>query len=125
MTLSDALWWTLALIGVSSIATPAANIALSAAVTHTVPDHLQGRVQTTCALLPALIGPLGPLAAGLLTDRASASLSLLVFGFLLVALAFFSTFGRGLHHIPDLRRRPEARPESPVPVARTPKPVRS
>ena len=82
--------------------------ALSAAETRVIPDALQGRVQSTSALLPALVSPLGPLAAGILTDRVPSPVTLLVFGTMLLAPASFSSAGRGLHHIPGLRHRGSA-----------------
>nr|WP_166682569.1 MFS transporter [Streptomyces sp. 846.5] len=57
---------TVRLIAGCSVLAPAANFAISATTLHTVPSHLQGRVQTACAILPGLITPFGPLIAGLL-----------------------------------------------------------
>lgn len=114
MAADDAIWWTLLLIAGSSVTAPAANIALAAAAAHTIPDHLQGRVRSTSALLPAVVTPLGPVAAGLLTDRLSAPAALLLFGGMLFVLACFSTLSRGLRLIPDLRRPAAGPPAAPA-----------
>ncbi|MFJ6012805.1 MFS transporter [Streptomyces sp. NPDC092952] len=123
MAADDAIWWTLLLIGGASVATPAANIALSAAAAHTIPHHLQGRVQSTGALLPAVVSPLGPVVAGLLTDRLSAPTALLLFGGALLVLACFSTVSRGLHLIPDLRRPTAEEPSGSATDDRVPQQV--
>ncbi|MFF2011498.1 MFS transporter [Streptomyces sp. NPDC058195] len=124
MAADDAIWWTLLLIAGSSVTAPAANIALAAAAAHAIPDHLQGRVRSTSALLPAVVTPLGPVAAGLLTDRLSAPAALLLFGGMLFALACFSTLSHGLRLIPDLRRPTAEGPSGSATDDRVPEQVR-
>ena len=108
---------TVLLIAGCSVLAPAANIAISAATLHTVPSHMQGRVQTACAILPGLIAPFGPLTAGLLLAHLAEPEVFLVFGAVLTLLALFSTTDGGLRHIPDLRDL-EA-PAGPQPPSRT------
>ncbi|MEY9842202.1 MFS transporter [Streptacidiphilus sp. EB103A] len=104
---------TVLLIAGCSVLVPSANIAISAATLHSVPNHLQGRVQTACAILPGLIVPFGPLTAGLLLEHLANPEVFLVFGAVLSVLALFSTTDNGLRHIPDLRDH--AAPTGPQP----------
>ncbi|MFJ5229706.1 MFS transporter [Kitasatospora sp. NPDC088391] len=101
------------LIGLCSLATPAANAVISAARLHSVPDHLLGRVQTACGIAPALFVPFGPLASGVLLDHFAASTVLLLNAGVLLVLAGYSTLSGGLRRIPDLREPAGA----PVPAA--------
>lgn len=85
------------------LAPPAANTVITAARLSTVPDELQGRVQSACTVLPALIVPFGPLASGLLLDHLPAGAVLLANAAILLLLAIVSTTSAGLRRIPDLR----------------------
>ncbi|MFI5528735.1 MFS transporter [Kitasatospora sp. NPDC051853] len=102
---------TAVLIFLCSLATPAANAVISAARLHTVPDHLLGRVQTACGLVPSLVIPFGPLLAAALLERLSSSAVLLLCSAVLAALAVYSSATGGLRQIPDLRE-----PRTPAPV---------
>lgn len=103
----------LAVIAACSIATPAANAVISAARLHTVPDHLQGRVQTACGIIPALVVPLGPLATGFALGHAPAAVVIVGNSALLAVLALYSTSNTGLRRIPDLRPKHDA-PHAPT-----------
>ena len=102
---------TAIIIGLCSLATPAANTVISAARLHSIPDHLQGRVQTACGLVPALIVPFSPLLTGALLTAVPRAAVLLLNSALLLALATYSTLSGGLNRIPDLRP-PEKRSPS-------------
>ncbi|MFC1424949.1 MFS transporter [Streptacidiphilus sp. N1-12] len=93
-------------IALCCLATPAANAVISAARLHTVPDHLQGRVQAACGFIPLLVVPFGPLATGILLDHVPVGVVLLLNAGLLLALALYSTLSSGLRNIPDLRPPP-------------------
>ncbi|MHA6758487.1 MFS transporter [Streptacidiphilus sp. PAMC 29251] len=108
LALDSALAPTAVVIALCCLATPAANAVISAARLHTVPDHLQGRVQAACGFIPLLVIPFGPLATGILLDHVSAGTVLLLNAGLLLALALYSTLSGGLRTIPDLR--PSAAP---------------
>ncbi|MCM2424100.1 MFS transporter [Streptomyces sp. RKAG293] len=106
---------TVLIITLCSLATPAANTVISAAMLHSIPDHLQGRVQTACGIIPALIMPFGPLTASVLLNTFPPATALLANAALLAALALYSTLGGSLRHIPDLRKQPLAAQPAPSP----------
>ncbi|MEW2051511.1 MFS transporter [Streptomyces sp. NPDC005476] len=106
LAVSPGLQVTVVVIALCSVATPAANAAISAAMLHAIPDHLQGRVHTACAVVPGLIMPLGPLTTSLLLARLPSAAVLLLNSALLAALALYSTVAGGLRRIPDLRTPP-------------------
>ncbi|MEU4496395.1 MFS transporter [Streptomyces sp. NPDC023998] len=110
LPLSGSVAFTGLIIGLCGLTAPAANVVISAARLHSVPKHLQGRVQTACDLIPALIVPFGPLTAGALLDRLPAGTVLLLYGAVLAVLAVFSTASSGLRRIPDLRETPAPDP---------------
>ncbi|MGY3334057.1 MFS family permease [Streptomyces filamentosus] len=114
LALSDDTAALALVIGLCSLATPAANAVISAARLHTIPDHLQGRVQTACGLIPALIIPFGPLLTSALLTRTDPATVLLANSALLLALACYSTFNPGLRRIPDLRPRKQTPAQDPA-----------
>ncbi|MFF7813686.1 MFS transporter [Streptomyces sp. NPDC007945] len=120
LALSDNTVALALVIGACSLATPAANAVISAARLHSIPDHLQGRVQAACGLIPALIVPFGPLLTSTLLAHTGPGTVLLANSALLLALACYSTLSPGLRLIPDLRpRKPAAHPD-PAPAAPAP-----
>ncbi|TQK44330.1 MFS transporter [Streptomyces sp. SLBN-118] len=112
LPLSGNVAFTGLIIGLCGLTAPAANVVISAARLRSIPEHLQGRVQTACDLIPALIVPFGPLTAGALLDRLPADTVLLLYGAVLALLAVFSSASKGLRRIPDLRETsvPEPHP---------------
>jgi MFS family permease len=60
------------------------------------PDHLLGRVEAARLTFAQLMGPLGPLAAGLLLAAVSGRATVVAFGAVSVALALCGTAARGL-----------------------------
>ncbi|GGR65033.1 MFS transporter [Streptomyces roseolus] len=123
LALSDNTVALALVIGACSLATPAANAVISAARLHAIPDHLQGRVQTACGLIPALIIPFGPLLTSTLLAHTGPATVLLANSALLLALACYSTLSPGLRLIPDLRPRKPAPHPAPAPAAPAPDPA--
>jgi len=66
---------------------PAANAALFAAMMRTAPDAIRGRVANSVTMAMSGLASLAPLAAGLIADRWSFRVSVLVFA---IAIAFAS-----------------------------------
>jgi hypothetical protein len=66
------------------------------------PDRLLGRAESVRSTISLLIAPLGPLAAGLLLDAASARATIAVFAAVALALALWGTLSPSIRAAPSL-----------------------
>ncbi|MEU7000088.1 MFS transporter [Nonomuraea sp. NPDC046570] len=93
-------YWPAAVLFVGGLALPALNIALSVEVARTVPDHMQGRIQSLLNVATMGITPLAPLVGGLLTQYGGAITAIVVLGVYLAVCCAIGTLS------PTLRRTP-------------------
>jgi hypothetical protein len=90
------------LLAVAEFLTPAGNAAVGGARVAAAPDHLQGRVQASGTVIAMSFAWAGPLAAGLLFQRAGVTATILSFAALTLVLAVITTLA------PALRAGPPA-----------------
>ena len=75
---------------------PPLNAAVFGRIGERAPDALQGRVTSAAIQVASLLGPIGPLAAGLLIADLGAHDAALAYGFVVAALACAATLSRPL-----------------------------
>jgi MFS family permease len=75
---------------------PPLNAAVFGRIGERAPDALQGRVTSAAIQVASLLGPAGPLAAGLLTEELGARDSALTYGLVAAALACAATLSPAL-----------------------------
>lgn len=103
MAIAPSALWVGALLAGCCVLAPIANVVMGSARMALTPDHLQGRVQSASGLVAGCAAPLGPLAGGLLLDRAGPAVAYLSFGAVMAVLAVVSVRSRGLHLLPSFR----------------------
>jgi predicted MFS family arabinose efflux permease len=81
---------------------PTANTILGAYQVAVTPDHLQGRVISSLALIGSVATPVGPVAAGLIIERWGATEALLTIGLVMLIVAAGTTASRTIRHLPSL-----------------------
>jgi MFS family permease len=94
------------LLAVAEFLTPAGNAAVGGARVAAAPDHLQGRVQASGTVIAMSFAWAGPLAAGLLFQRAGVTAAILSFAALTLALAVITTLAPALRAGPPARNEP-------------------
>jgi MFS family permease len=75
---------------------PPLNAAVFGRIGERAPDALQGRVTSAAIQMASLLGPVGPLAAGLLIEELGARQAALTYGLVVVALACAATLSPAL-----------------------------
>jgi len=75
---------------------PPLNAAVFGRIGERAPDALQGRVTSAAIQMASLLGPVGPLAAGLLIEDLGARHAALTYGLVVVALACAATLSPAL-----------------------------
>ena len=88
------------IVGVCELPTPLANSLVSGYRVALTPDRLRGRVQAAGTLVTMSLGWLGPLAVGVVFQRAGANATVLVLVGWALLLAAAATFAPGLHKGP-------------------------
>jgi predicted MFS family arabinose efflux permease len=81
---------------------PTANTILGAYQVAVTPDHLQGRVISSLALIGSMASPIGPVAAGLIIERWGATATLLTIGLVMLIVAAGTTMSRTIRYMPSL-----------------------
>ena len=67
-----------------------------------IPDALQGRVNSVFRLVALGLSPLGLAFTGILLERSGGSMTALVMGTILVAVALLTSFNQQVRHAPTL-----------------------
>jgi MFS family permease len=75
---------------------PPLNAAVFGRIGERAPDAIQGRVTSAAIQVASLLGPVGPIAAGVLVAHAGARTTVLVYGIVVVLLACAATLSRAL-----------------------------
>ncbi|WP_312896442.1 MFS transporter [Nonomuraea endophytica] len=100
MVLPVGWYWPASVLFVTGLVAPALSIALVVEVARSVPDHMQGRVQSLLNVATMGITPLAPLVGGVLTQFAGAVPAILVISGYLAICCALATLS------PTLRRTP-------------------
>lgn len=100
MALPLGTYWPAAILFVAGLVAPALNIALAVEVARTVPDHMQGRIQSLLNVATMGITPLAPLVGGVLTQYGGAVTAIIVLSCYLAVCCGIGTLS------PTLRRTP-------------------
>lgn len=95
--------WTIGpLLAAAFFLAPAANAILYTYQMTITPDHLQGRVISSLALIGSAVTPVGPLASGLILDRWGVTAALLSIASVMAVVALGATLSRTIRHLPPL-----------------------
>ena len=89
----------IAVFGVAAPATDSVVIGYRLAIT---PDRLVGRVESVRTSISLLIGPIGPLAAGVLLEATSARTTVAAFAAVGLGLALWGTLSPSIRAAPSL-----------------------
>jgi MFS family permease len=93
-------YWPTAILFIVGLVAPALNIALAVEVARTVPDHMQGRIQSLLNVATSGITPLAPLLGGVLTQYGGSVTAIVVLSGYLAVCCAAGTFS------PVLRKAP-------------------
>jgi MFS family permease len=97
--------WTIGpLLAAAFFLAPAANAILYTYQMTITPDHLQGRVLSSLALLGGAAAPVGPLASGLVLEHWGVRAALLSIAAVMGVVALGATWSRTVRHLPPLDR---------------------
>ncbi|PIM67206.1 MFS transporter [Streptomyces sp. JV178] len=97
--------WTIGpLLAAAFFLAPAANAILYTYQMTITPDHLQGRVLSSLALIGGAAAPVGPLASGLVLDRWGVRAALLSIACVMGLVALGATWSPTVRHLPPLDR---------------------
>jgi MFS family permease len=100
MAVHPTAWSIGPLLAVASFLAPAANAILFTYQMTITPDHLQGRVISSLALIGSAAAPVGPLASGLILDRWGVTAALLSIASVMVIVAVSATLSPTIRHLP-------------------------
>lgn len=101
ISLDIGAWWTALMCGASVFLMPAVNVAAMTDITGTVPEAMVGRVISTVVVAASVTSPLGPLAAGLLSQWQSPTTAILAFTAYLLVMSLVATSVRSLRTVPS------------------------
>ncbi|MFF7265046.1 MFS transporter [Streptomyces sp. NPDC008159] len=97
--------WTIGpLLAAAFFLAPAANAILYTYQMTITPDHLQGRVLSSLALIGGAAAPVGPLASGLVLEHWGVRAALLSIACVMGLVALGATWSRTVRHLPPLDR---------------------
>lgn len=97
--------WTIGpLLAAAFFLAPAANAILYTYQMTITPDHLQGRVLSSLALIGGAAAPVGPLASGLVLEHWGVRAALLSIAAVMGLVALGATWSRTVRHLPPLDR---------------------
>ncbi|MEU6803262.1 MFS transporter [Streptomyces neyagawaensis] len=97
--------WTIGpLLAAAFFLAPAANAILYTYQMTITPDHLQGRVLSSLALIGGAVAPVGPLASGLVLEHWGVRAALLSIACVMGLVALGATWSRTVRHLPPLDR---------------------
>uniref|UniRef100_UPI000B154419 MFS transporter n=1 Tax=Streptomyces neyagawaensis TaxID=42238 RepID=UPI000B154419 len=97
--------WTIGpLLAAAFFLAPAANAILYTYQMTITPDHLQGRVLSSLALIGGAVAPVGPLASGLVLEHWGVRAALLAIASVMGLVALGATWSRTVRHLPPLDR---------------------
>ncbi|MFI7708826.1 MFS transporter [Nonomuraea sp. NPDC049480] len=102
MAVHPTAWAIGALLAAAFFLAPAANAILYTYQMTITPDHLQGRVISSLALIGSAVTPVGPLASGLILDRWGVTAALLSIASVMAVVALGATLSRTIRHLPPL-----------------------
>ncbi|WP_406490943.1 MFS transporter [Streptomyces sp. NBC_01604] len=102
MAVHPTAWAIGPLLAVAFFLAPAANAILYTYQITITPDHLQGRVISSLALIGSAVTPVGPLASGLILDRWGVTAALLSIASVMAVVALGATLSRTILHLPPL-----------------------
>ncbi|WP_181361896.1 MFS transporter [Streptomyces sp. MA5143a] len=104
MALRPTAWTIGPLLAAAFFLAPAANAILYTYQMTITPDHLQGRVLSSLALIGGAAAPVGPLASGLVLDHWGVRAALLSIASVMGLVALGATWSRTVRHLPPLDR---------------------
>ncbi|GAA1630226.1 MFS transporter [Nonomuraea maheshkhaliensis] len=102
MAVRPTAWAIGPLLAVAFFLAPAANAILYTYQMAITPDHLQGRVISSLALIGSAVTPVGPLASGLILDRWGVTAALLSIASVMAVVALGATLSRTIRRLPPL-----------------------
>ncbi|MFD3619462.1 MFS transporter [Streptomyces sp. NPDC058676] len=102
MAVRPTVWAIGPLLAAAFFLAPAANAILYTYQMTITPDHLQGRVISSLALIGSAVTPVGPLASGLILDRWGVTAALLSIASVMTVVALGATLSRTIRHLPPL-----------------------
>lgn len=102
MAVHPTAWAIGPLLAAAFFLAPAANAILYTYQMAITPDHLQGRVISSLALIGSAVTPVGPLASGLILDRWGMTVALLSIASVMAVVALGATLSRTIRRLPPL-----------------------
>lgn len=102
MAVRPTAWIIGPLLAAAFFLAPAANAILYTYQMTITPDHLQGRVLSSLALIGGAAAPVGPLASGLVLEHWGVRAALLSIASVMGLVALGATWSRTVRHLPPL-----------------------
>lgn len=102
MALPLGTYWPAVVLFVTGLVAPALNIGLAVEVARTVPDHMQGRIQSLLNVATSGITPLAPLVGGVLTQYGGPVTAIVALSVSLAVCCAAGTFSPVLRQAPAM-----------------------